>query len=220
MDQIKAKLYDPFIALAIVLIFSQIMEKLGTEFSVLAVLPWSVIYFFSIPLISMGVGIIYLAFRFKILKWNDFYINSRYQIKVILVGSFLLFAYIINVRLYVTENEYIHLLLNLPELERYYYYLVLVVLSPVFEEVFMRAYICEIFRNLLGFLPALIITSLFTVVTHAQNLGNLDIGIMLQVFIGGMLFSGVYLTGGLVPSILLHSAYNYFFLDYHLKLLP
>ena len=91
----------------------------------------------------------------------------------------------------------------------YYLNLFLVILwGPALEETLTRGYFFEILRRNWGTTIALLLSSLLFVIFHGMW-GTFDWG-LLFIFIDSVIFTMMYIEGGLVTSILVHSFVNFY----------
>jgi membrane protease YdiL (CAAX protease family) len=104
--------------------------------------------------------------------------------------------------------------LNLAEWDfdsAYLYLLVMVIVGPVVEEVLVRGGYFELLRRSWGDISALKISTVLFVIPHLiWSPGHRNIFSIVSLTLSSLLFTSLYIVGGLVPAIIAHAATNFY----------
>lgn len=158
--------------------------------------------------IAMLLSIIYLLLRYKYFPRFKSHILSE-TLTASFVGIFILWLLVFFLFLVIFDRNkidpFISSVINSPPPYFYINFVMLVILTPVLEEILMRGYFFELLKKKWNIKYALLITVIFSMITHYKyGLGVFVIAIYNIVFIL------LYIGGGLIASIIGHVFLNYF----------
>ena len=86
-------------------------------------------------------------------------------------------------------------------------FIIIVLFGPFMEELFFRGAMFEIISKKWGNTSALFIISVISLVAHIQAIS--DIGSIVVFFLGSVIFTLVYIEGGLIIAFLVHLVANW-----------
>ena len=162
---------------------------------------------------SAVVSALLFANMYMLYKYKFFPVLIRTNVKeslLVAVGGIisLWFAFLIFLISLFKRGPYNSLIEELITLPSPYFYigmLIIVGLGPLFEEMLMRGYFFEILRKRWNVGVALMITLLFAAISHFK----LKVGIeLIPLIIYNIIFTLLYLEGGLLASTLAHMFVN------------
>ena len=104
-----------------------------------------------------------------------------------------------------SNDPFIQHLIAFPSPKFYIGFFMMVFINPFFEETLMRGYFFEILNRRWSILISLLLTVSFSSTMHYR----VGIGVI-HVILSNIIFTFLYLNGGLVPSILAHAFVNYY----------
>ncbi len=82
------------------------------------------------------------------------------------------------------------------------------ILAPFLEEVFYRGFLFPFFQSKINSFFAVALTSLLFGFSHYMNVGNAEILVVLFIAYGLVLSLARYLTGSLIPPVIIHMCHN------------
>jgi membrane protease YdiL (CAAX protease family) len=165
-----------------------------------------------IYLVIIGISILltncYMFFQYRFLP-----VFTRTSLKESLLTSFggMILIWIVvaaEVLLYFgnrSNDPFIRQLISLPSLQFYMGAMMIVIVNPFLEEVLFRGFFFEILKGRWNTSIALLVTVSFSSVMHYRA----GLGII-HVVLTNIIFTVLYLAGGLVPCILGHAFVNYY----------
>lgn len=171
-------------------------------------LPALTIFIFFSSAISPLFGILYLLFRAR--YFPQFQVNLTIVIYIFL-GILFAFAVVsINTRLSGIEIPFAQELLREPPPYRYLNSFLVIFWIPFIEEILNRGYFFEILKKCMSNFAALMVSSLFFVIPHGiWESFSLN---LIFIFINSVIYTWVYLRGGLIASSSVHIFVNSYLL--------
>jgi membrane protease YdiL (CAAX protease family) len=166
--------------------------------------------FLCLPVLSAMIPIIYLGYRYGWLHLSDFLLRGSDYL-VVLAAIFILFirfAWVTFRSPFGISTVHSGAISQLPPFE---YYLVLFAMffyGPFLEELLLRKYVFEIFRNKLNIFSAIMLTALCGTILHIDF--DQSMVALLKIFIYSAFYTLVYWKSRLGASIFIHGLTNFF----------
>lgn len=158
--------------------------------------------------ISPFLATIYLAVRVRFVpKFNIKKEALLYLPSGIILAWIVVF---INVLLSGKENPYAYEVLKSPQPYYYLNLFLITIWSALLEEILNRGYFFEILRVRWGDTQALLLSSIIFVMPHGMW-GSFDISLIF-IFLYSVIFTVIYMRGGLIIAILVHAFVNFYLL--------
>jgi membrane protease YdiL (CAAX protease family) len=104
-----------------------------------------------------------------------------------------------------SDDPFVQHLIALPSPQFYIGLIMMIFISPFFEEILMRGFFFEILKRRWNIVISLLIIISFSSIMHYR----VGIGVI-HIILTNIIFTFLYLNGGLLSSILAHSFVNYY----------
>jgi membrane protease YdiL (CAAX protease family) len=201
---------------AVFVAFGFIFQVVSHEIGGYCLAPRLAEVFPKVPLLTLGMlsssaisPLIAITYFFLISKFVPRIAIDKNVIFVSLSGIVLAYFVILGDILFI--GRYIQLAQDIISVKGKWYYLtlfLLIVWGPLLEETLYRGYIFEILRKNWGNVLATLFSSILFVIFHGIW-GELNFSLVF-IFLYSILFTCIYIQGGLVSSVLVHSFVNSF----------
>lgn len=179
--------------------------KLAEVFSKLPLLTISML---SSSAISPIIAIIYLALRARFIpKFSVKREILMYILSGIVMAWIVVF---INVLVLGKGDTFTQEILKTPHPYYYLNLFLLILWGPILEEILFRGYFFEILRQQLNNTMALLFSSILFIVSHGIW-GAFGINLFF-IFLSSIIFTLLYIQGGLIVSISVHAFVNFYLL--------
>jgi membrane protease YdiL (CAAX protease family) len=165
---------------------------------------------FCLPVLSVLIPATYLGFRYGWIRLSDFLLRgSDYLVLLAAISIlFVRFSLVPSQSPHGASTLYGQTMSQLPPFEYFLALFALLIYGPLLEELLLRKYVFEIFRNNYSVFWAVIFTSFCGTILHIDF--ENDTYALIKIFVYSLFYTVVYLKSRLGGSFFIHGLANLF----------